>query len=152
MISGCAGRRDRTIRSGVERRSLITCPAATSSGPPRRGAQDAVPVEPVRDRLYFYAAEPGTVVDVAGAQWSISAINETMMTINIFTVVAVAFLSRVVMKRPFTAWPPGSVGRASGAGRRHARHVDHDVHAAWRVRSRRLSVPRPRSASWDNPS
>jgi uncharacterized membrane protein len=54
---------------------------------------------------YFFAAEPGTVVDMAGAQWSISAINETMMTINIFTVVTVAFLALTKIARGDTASP-----------------------------------------------
>jgi hypothetical protein len=31
-ISGCAGRRERTTRSGLDRRNRTTCPAATSSG------------------------------------------------------------------------------------------------------------------------
>lgn len=48
---------------------------------------------------YFITAEPGTVVDMAGARWSISAINETMMTINIFTVVTVAFLALTKIAR-----------------------------------------------------
>lgn len=57
---------------------------------------------------YFFAAEPGTVVDMAGAPWSISAINETMMTINIFTVVTVAFLALTKIARGDTATPRGS--------------------------------------------
>jgi uncharacterized membrane protein len=48
---------------------------------------------------YFIAAEPGTVVDMSGTSWSISAINETMMTINIFTVVTVAFLALTKIAR-----------------------------------------------------
>lgn len=31
-IAGCAGRRERTIRSADARRNRVTCPAATSSG------------------------------------------------------------------------------------------------------------------------
>jgi len=54
---------------------------------------------------YFFAAEPGTVVDLAGAPWSISAINETMMTINIFSVVTVAFLALTKIARGDTATP-----------------------------------------------
>jgi uncharacterized membrane protein len=52
---------------------------------------------------YFFAAEPGAVVDMAGARWSISAINETMMTINIFTVVTIAFLALTKIARGDTA-------------------------------------------------
>lgn len=55
---------------------------------------------------YFFAADPGTAVDMAGVQWSISAINETMMTINIFTVVTVAFLALTKIARGDTATPP----------------------------------------------
>jgi uncharacterized membrane protein len=60
---------------------------------------------------YFFAAEAGTVVDMAGARWDIGAINETMMTINIFTVVTVAFLALTKIARG----DPGS-GTSSRAG------------------------------------
>jgi len=43
--------------------------------------------------------------DGGGAQWSISAINETMMTINIFTVVTVAFLALTKIARGDTTTP-----------------------------------------------
>ncbi len=42
---------------------------------------------------YFFSASPGSAVDGAGISWDITAINETMMTINIFTVVVIAFLA-----------------------------------------------------------
>lgn len=52
---------------------------------------------------YFFTAEPGTVIDMTGTPWSISAINETMMTINIFTVVTVALLALTKIARGDTA-------------------------------------------------
>jgi uncharacterized membrane protein len=42
---------------------------------------------------YFFSASRGTAVDGAGVSWDITAINETMMTINIFTVLVIAFLA-----------------------------------------------------------
>jgi uncharacterized membrane protein len=54
---------------------------------------------------YFFAAEPGTAVDTAGVAWSIGAITETMMTINIFTVVTIAFLALTKIARGDTATP-----------------------------------------------
>jgi uncharacterized membrane protein len=48
---------------------------------------------------YFFTAEGGTAVDATGVAWSISAINETMMTINIFTVVTVALLALTKIAR-----------------------------------------------------
>jgi uncharacterized membrane protein len=62
---------------------------------------------------YFFAAEPGTAVDMAGAAWSIGAINETMMTINVFTVVTVAFLALTKIARGDTATRLVPVGERS---------------------------------------
>jgi len=63
---------------------------------------------------YLIAAEPGTVLDMAGTQWNISAINETMMTINLFTVVTIAFLALTKIARGDTATPAQKDPEAPG--------------------------------------
>lgn len=41
----------------------------------------------------FFFGASGTAVDAAGISWDITNIDETMMTINLFTVVVIAFLA-----------------------------------------------------------
>jgi hypothetical protein len=54
---------------------------------------------------YSFSASPGSAVDGAGISWDISAINETMMTINVFTVVVIAFLAIAKILRGDTQAP-----------------------------------------------
>ncbi|WP_344400728.1 carotenoid biosynthesis protein [Catellatospora chokoriensis] len=47
----------------------------------------------------FVTTDPGTVVDAAGATWDLAALNETMMTISIFSVITVALLALAKIAR-----------------------------------------------------
>ncbi|GAA1410333.1 carotenoid biosynthesis protein [Catellatospora coxensis] len=53
----------------------------------------------------FFAAETGTVVDAAGVIWDRTAINETMMTIGVFSVITVALLALAKIARGDTRTP-----------------------------------------------
>ncbi|HEY0470961.1 MAG TPA: carotenoid biosynthesis protein [Kribbella sp.] len=48
---------------------------------------------------YFFVATGNTVTDATGVVWSEHAMNESMMTINVFAVVAFAFLATVKLAR-----------------------------------------------------
>ncbi len=53
----------------------------------------------------FFTARSGTIVDAAGATWDLTAINETMMTISIFSVITVALLALAKIARGDTRTP-----------------------------------------------
>jgi hypothetical protein len=59
---------------------------------------------------YFIAASGKAVTDATGVVWSGHAINESMMTINLFSVVFVAYLAMVKLARnDIAGTPPGIV-------------------------------------------
>lgn len=47
----------------------------------------------------FMATDPGTAVDATGVTWDVSAINETAMTVGVFTVLTVAALALIKIAR-----------------------------------------------------
>ncbi|MEU8079050.1 carotenoid biosynthesis protein [Catellatospora citrea] len=53
----------------------------------------------------FFTAKSGTTVDAVGVTWDLTAINETMMTISIFSVITVALLALAKIARGDTRTP-----------------------------------------------
>ena len=53
----------------------------------------------------FLTTKPRTVIDATGVTWSLTALNETAMTISIFTVIAVAVLAVAKIARGDTRTP-----------------------------------------------
>jgi len=53
----------------------------------------------------FFTTKPGTTIDATGVTWSLTAINETAMTISIFTVITVAALALAKIARGDTHTP-----------------------------------------------
>jgi uncharacterized membrane protein len=75
---------------------------------------------------YFIAAPGNAVTDATGVVWNGHAINETMMTINLFSVVVIAFLAAVKLARNDIA----------GSAHRSRRTVQGEGADRWRARRR----------------
>jgi hypothetical protein len=81
---------------------------------------------------YFIAAPGNAVTDATGVVWSGHAINETMMTINLFSVVIIAFLAAVKLARNDIA----------GSAHSSRRTVQDEGADRWRARRRRSGAAR----------